>query len=76
MVHFDPMMKASKLSRNPLSSESEVEDIFVFVIGGATYTEYHNLKDCAAKMSPPKNVLFGSTEIVNGESFLKQLHSS
>ena len=76
MVHFDPMMKASKLARNPLNSENEVEDLLVFLIGGATYTEYHNLKAHARNMSPPRNVIFGSTEIVNGERFLKQVNSS
>eukprot|EP01006_Ploeotia_vitrea_P059805 TRINITY_DN74810_c0_g1_i1.p1 TRINITY_DN74810_c0_g1~~TRINITY_DN74810_c0_g1_i1.p1 ORF type:complete len:603 (+),score=52.54 TRINITY_DN74810_c0_g1_i1:43-1851(+) len=44
----------------------------VFTVGGGNYVEYQNLK-AWEKLQPQKTVLYGSTEIVNGEQFLAQL---
>ncbi|KAG9076705.1 Vesicle trafficking between the ER and Golgi [Ceratobasidium sp. UAMH 11750] len=51
----------------------------VFVVGGGGYVEYTNLQEWAGRQAsntvnmPAKRVTYGSTEIVNPESFMKVL---
>lgn len=45
-----------------------------FVVGGVTYTEYHNVKEWAKKQKPiPKNIIVGSTSMLNAEKFIDEL---
>lgn len=72
ICYFDPMVKPGKTTK-PYGSD-EVDEMVLFVIGGATYTEYHNVRQYASKLSPPKRVVMGSTETINGSNFLRQLN--
>uniref|UniRef100_A0A7S1CJM1 Sec1 family domain-containing protein 1 n=1 Tax=Bicosoecida sp. CB-2014 TaxID=1486930 RepID=A0A7S1CJM1_9STRA len=45
----------------------------VFVLGGGNYTEYQNLQDYAAKQTPPRHIIYGSTSMCTPESFCEEL---
>ncbi|KAI8869970.1 Sec1-like protein [Ramicandelaber brevisporus] len=49
------------------------QDAIVFVVGGGNYIEHLNLEEYAQRSNPPKNIVYGSTEILNAKSFLEQL---
>ena len=73
-LYFDPKI-GSKPGNLPASSRRKggFGTAIVFVVGGATYTEYHNLRSYAARQKPPMTMLFGSTEMLNAECFVDQL---
>ena len=75
-LYFDS--KIGTKSGESLPNESRRKGSYnsgiVFVVGGATYTEYHNMKEWAKKQKPqPKNVLIGSTSMLNAETFIDEL---
>ena len=45
------------------------------MIGGGNYVEYEygSLQELAQLQQPVKHVIYGTTEILNGEDFVKQL---
>lgn len=45
----------------------------VFVVGGGNYTEYQNLQDYAAKQTPRRTIIYGSTSICRPEEFAEEL---
>ena len=45
----------------------------VFVVGGVTYTEYHNIKEWGKKQKVPKKIIVGSTSMLNAETFIDEL---
>ncbi|PVU84626.1 hypothetical protein BB559_007509 [Furculomyces boomerangus] len=49
------------------------QNAIVFVVGGASYLEYMNLQDFSNRSQQKRNIIYGSTDIVNPESFIKQL---
>eukprot|EP00917_Polyrhabdina_sp_WS-2016_P024775 GHVP01053524.1.p1 GENE.GHVP01053524.1~~GHVP01053524.1.p1 ORF type:complete len:530 (-),score=97.89 GHVP01053524.1:641-2230(-) len=49
----------------------KASSLLVFIIGGATYSEWNDIKRNFLKSY--KNVFFGSTELLNGETFLSRL---
>ena len=75
LLYFDS--KIGSRSGVSLPHESRRKGTFnagiVFVIGGATYTEYHNMKEWAKKQQPQKSVIVGSTSMLNAETFIDEL---
>ena len=75
LLYFDS--KIGSRSGISLPHESRRKGTFnagiVFVIGGATYTEYHNMKEWAKKQQPQKSVIVGSTSMLNAETFIDEL---
>lgn len=73
---LDPKL-AKGVSANPYMSASgapiNFKTAIVFTIGGGNYSEYLNLKAYASKQTPPKTVVYGSTELLNAEQFCDEL---
>jgi len=42
------------------------------MVGGGSYVEYQNLQQMAKRSMPAKNILYGSTELMNSTQFLEQ----
>ena len=73
-LYFDPKIGSRPGSLPPASRRNGgFGTAIVFVVGGATYTEYHNMRDYAARQKPPMTVLFGATEMLNAENFIDQI---
>jgi hypothetical protein len=49
------------------------KEAVVFMIGGGNYLEHESLSLYASKSQPPKNILYGATDIISPEAFAKQL---
>ena len=47
------------------------DEVFVFVVGGATYSEWNGLSQLA-KRHPKLQITVGSTEMLNGQSFIQK----
>jgi hypothetical protein len=73
-LYFDPKIGSRPGNLPPASRrKGGFGTAIVFVVGGATYTEYHNLRDYAARQKPPMTVVFGATEMLNAENFVDQI---
>lgn len=75
LLYFDPKIGTKSVS---LAQESRRKGShnagITFVVGGVTYTEYHNIKEWAKKQKPiPKNIIVGSTSMLNAENFIDEL---
>lgn len=70
--YFDP--KSSTPSVIPKKIYPFKEAI-VFVIGGGNYSEYQNLKVMMKEEATPRNVIYGSTELLTAEQLLVQINS-
>lgn len=73
--YFDPkLLRATDSSTIP-RNRSPFQDAIVFVVGGGNYIEYQNLVDYTKGKSGPatKKILYGCTDLVNADQFLKQL---
>ena len=49
-------------------------EIYVFMIGGGSYAEYQTMQEYI-KNHPDRQITYGCTELLNGESFLRQIGS-
>ena len=49
------------------------KEAMVFMSGGGNYLEYESLLSYASRSQPPKNILYGATDIIAPEAFAKQL---
>eukprot|EP00802_Teleaulax_amphioxeia_P032448 Tamp_36481.p1 GENE.Tamp_36481~~Tamp_36481.p1 ORF type:complete len:132 (+),score=21.61 Tamp_36481:3-398(+) len=51
-------------------------EAIVFVVGSGNYVEYQNLQDYSRRpaSSGTKNVIYGTTELVSANEFLRQLN--
>jgi hypothetical protein len=49
------------------------KEAIVFMVGGGNYLEHQGLQELASKSQPPKNVVYGATEILTATEFLGQL---
>ena len=49
------------------------KEAIVFMVGGGNYLEAESLAAWAARAQPPKNVIYGATELLTGEQFASQL---
>ncbi|KAF3787703.1 SEC1 family transport protein [Nymphaea thermarum] len=68
---FDPRApKSSSGMGNVL--RGPFKEAIVFMIGGGNYIEYSSLQELAQRQ-PPKHVIYGTTEVLNGVEFAEQL---
>lgn len=49
------------------------KEAIVFMVGGGNYLEYESLSVYAARSTPPKNILYGATDLLAPEVFASQL---
>jgi len=75
-LYFDPKFPINSTPKKT----TPFKEAIVFVIGGGNYVEYQNLKEYCQKSLEKgplqeKKIIYGSTEIITGESFLQQLGS-
>lgn len=71
---LDPRSKAGEVID---LKGSKYSDVIVFVVGGGCYSEFYNLQDLikskAGANSALKSVMYGTSELMSGDSFLAQL---
>ncbi|KAJ2238333.1 Vesicle trafficking between the ER and Golgi [Coemansia sp. RSA 1722] len=75
-VHFDPKhARRGNLAGSNAANDTAgpSQEAIVFVVGGGNYVEYQNLMEFAQRATPRKNIVYGSTDIVNADGFLQQL---
>ena len=58
----------------PAKGRPPYRDVLVFVIGGGSYSEYHHVQEYG-KRHPDRQITYGCTELLNGETLLKQVSS-
>ncbi|KAA6417657.1 MAG: SM Sec1-family [Trebouxia sp. A1-2] len=68
-ITFDPKVVSGRASK----AVGPFKEAVVFMIGGGNYLEYESLSLYASKSQPPKNILYGATDIISPEAFAKQL---
>ncbi|XP_054724938.1 sec1 family domain-containing protein 1-like [Uloborus diversus] len=74
--YFDPkLLRATDSSMVP-RNRAPFQDAVVFVVGGGNYIEYQNLIDYTKGKTNPmqKKIIYGCSDLVNADRFLKQLH--
>jgi len=71
-LYFDPKVQKKMRQSSIPRKNTPFKEAVVFVIGGGNYVEYQNLQEYAKKQ-PLKKIIYGSTEIVTANEFLKQL---
>ena len=74
VVQFDTNINSSK-NLEAFSDMNNLSHIVIFVVGGATYTEYNKIVKNFDGMGKDVQVVFGSTEMINAQNFLRQLSS-
>jgi hypothetical protein len=68
---FDPKVPMGQGQR---ASTGPYKEAIVFMIGGGNMLEYESLSCWASRAQPsPKYIVYGATELLNGEKFLAQL---
>ncbi|GFR22728.1 sec1 family domain-containing protein 1 [Trichonephila clavata] len=74
--YFDPKLLRPTDSASVPRNRSPFQDAVVFVVGGGDYIEYQNLIDYTKGKTTPvqKKIIYGSTDLVNADQFIKQLH--
>jgi len=74
-LYFDPKFPIGSAPRKT----TPFKEALVFIVGGGNYVEYQNLKEYCSKTEKgqlqERRVIYGSTEVVTGEGFLKQLET-
>ncbi|KAL3150976.1 hypothetical protein ABBQ32_000716 [Trebouxia sp. C0010 RCD-2024] len=68
-ITFDPKVVPGRASK----AAGPFKEAVVFMIGGGNYLEYESLSLYASRSQPPKNILYGATDIISPEAFAKQL---
>lgn len=71
-VTLDPKRKGAQVQQP--KGRAPPREVIVFMIGGGSYAEYQNVQEYS-KRHPDRQITYGCTELLNGESFLKQLGS-
>ncbi|KAG5513411.1 hypothetical protein PMAC_001475 [Pneumocystis sp. 'macacae'] len=70
-LYFDP--QNHDIQQNPVHRQ-QFNEAIVFMVGGGNYVEYGNLLDFAARHSgTKKRIIYGSSEILSPNAFLKEL---
>lgn len=70
---LDPKASKGSVSSQSIQAKGPFKDAIVFMIGGGNYIEYQGLQEYAQKQQPQKTIIYGSTEILSGKEFLRQL---
>lgn len=78
-LYFDPLSKNDAVpgrssAKEPERKKESFKEAIVFMLGGGSYTEYHNLMDYAASTPDKKKIIYGVSELVNPTSFIAQLN--
>lgn len=71
--------KEEKLTSKQKMQRMVFSDAIVFTVGGGNYVEYENCAEIVASLSSavtPKNVLYGTTELLTSEEFVSQMASA
>ena len=48
-------------------------EAMVFVVGGGSLQEQLSVKEVGARLTPPRGVVYGATELLSGKQFLDQM---
>lgn len=70
-LYLDPKAKKHEVDVTKLLARSPVREAVAFVIGGGCYGEYQNLQQMLG--NERRTICYGSTEIVDPETFVEQL---
>jgi len=75
--YYDPKFTNPHLQTVPRKN-TPYSHAIVFIIGGGNYVEFQNLQDYAKEQpkgmgEAPKQIIYGSTEILNARQFISQL---
>jgi len=74
-LYYDPKaVKGSDPTKIP-HNKVQFQDAIVFVVGGGNYNEYQNLLEYANRQNPPKNITYGTTELLTPKEFIDQLNT-
>jgi hypothetical protein len=68
---FDAALQAQP--GRPAYPGGPCKEAIVFMVGGGNYLEAESLAAWAGRAQPPKNVVYGATELLTGEQFARQL---
>ncbi len=68
---FDPKLPPGRASVE--RAKGPFREGIVFMIGGGNYYERETLLNWAQRSTPPRQVLYGATELLSGEEFVQQL---
>lgn len=73
-LYLDPKFPSNSAPRKT----TPFQEAIVFVVGGGNYLEFHNLQEYSKRTTTQqvvtsKKIIYGSTEIVNGNDFVMQL---
>lgn len=76
--YYDPKVTNPHLQASMPRKNTPYTHAIVFVIGGGNYVEFQNLQDYAKEQprgvgETPKQIIYGSTEILSARQFLAQL---
>eukprot|EP00878_Enallax_costatus_P003254 GHUV01003457.1.p1 GENE.GHUV01003457.1~~GHUV01003457.1.p1 ORF type:complete len:653 (+),score=212.17 GHUV01003457.1:296-2254(+) len=68
---MDPKLPAGRTGAD--RAKGPFREALVFMIGGGNYLERETLAAWASRSQPPRQVLYGATDLLTGEEFLHQL---
>jgi hypothetical protein len=79
-VTFDPKTKSASSAAQSPGAKPSFNRLIVFIVGGATYSEYNHVEEYIASKavsggiaSSKLQVTFGSTDMMTGDDFLREL---
>ena len=71
-IYFDPMQSEEQVFKINENCK-KFDDIVVFMLGGGSFMEYSRI--CEFAQSQNKHIIYVTTEMMNGNQFLKQISS-
>jgi hypothetical protein len=74
-ITLDPRKRKQDMSKyadGKAAGRTPYREVIVFMIGGGSYSEYQRIQEYGTA-HPERSITYGCTELINGESFLKQL---
>lgn len=77
-VYLDPKQTGSVPTAPPPGQK--YSEVIVFVLGGGCYSEYYNLQESLKEKAGssggyPRHILYGCTDLVSGDEFIRQIES-
>jgi hypothetical protein len=72
-LYLDPKLLRGSGSGAVPKGRPPFDDAIVFVVGGGNYTEYQNLVDFSERSQGKRRIIYGTSELMNANSFLSQL---
>jgi hypothetical protein len=74
LVYLDPKAKIMEVPADGARFRGQINRAILFMVGGGSYTEYHNVKVYAQQRK--REVVYGCTELMNAGEFLRQMKES